>query len=163
MARGSLDPITLCYRGPHLFSDISHTVKSDVKEAPRSESTANGEKKRGNFSRRKVPESIWLQLKSPACVFHLATSILRRSTVPLPEPTPPHTHMMSLSFYHYRLQMLQCWARLVPTLVFADLYFGCNDGHRLPADTRNEKIEGKKRGCSERKRGSRDKTSWFLF
>lgn len=39
--RGSLDPIPLCYRGLHLFSDIYHTVKSDValvEEGPRSES-----------------------------------------------------------------------------------------------------------------------------
>lgn len=63
---------------------------------------------------------IWLPLLSSACVFHLATGILRRCTEPLPEPHT-RTLMMSLRFSHYRLQMMMCWARGVPMLVNANI------------------------------------------
>lgn len=58
MAWGRLDPIPLCCRGLHLFSDIYHTVKSDtalVEEAPQSKSPKpiNGwRKERADFRRQ---------------------------------------------------------------------------------------------------------------
>ena len=90
--RGGLDPIPLCYRGLHLFSDIYHTVKSDValveEVAPHSESPKpiSGQRK------ERGPESIWLPLPSSACVFHLATGILRRCTAPFSRAPHSSTH-----------------------------------------------------------------------
>lgn len=124
VAWGRLDPIPLCFRGPRLFSDIYHTVKSDlvlVQEAPSLLNlSVDGERKKGQLqTTKKEPQSIWLLLQRAACVFHLATGILRRRTAALPEP---HTQalMMSLRFNHYRLQKMLCWAGLVPTLVYAN-------------------------------------------
>lgn len=100
------------------YSKGRHTV-AHVEEAPHLESPktiSRWKKERSDFRRL---ESIWLPLPSSACVFHLATGILKRCTAQLPEPHT-QTHMMSLRFYHYRLQMMLWGAEFFPTLVFAN-------------------------------------------
>lgn len=97
VAWGGLDPIPLCCLGLHLLSDIYHTVKSDitlVEEAPYLMSpkpiSRGGKKEKSRILEGKEQaESICLPLPRSACVFHLATGILRGCTTLL---TEPHTH-----------------------------------------------------------------------
>lgn len=104
---------TLLLRPAFIFWHLPYNKVRHIAlmEAPQSEShrpISRGRKERGlTLDLKSEPKSIWLPLLSSACVFHLATGILRRCTVLLPEPrTHFQTHMMSLRFSHYRAQMM---------------------------------------------------------
>lgn len=105
---------------------------------------------------KKKPESICLPLPSSACVFHLATDILRRWTAPL---TEPHTHdvIEVLSLQAADDVVLDCMGSHACFLFFCAFDFRSNKVSSCHIACMKEKSRG---WNLERTIQSQDKTSW---
>lgn len=140
MAWGTLDPIPLCYRGLHLFSDIYHTVKSDealVEEAPLSESPKpiSGQRKgRGDVTRQeRAREHLTSIAELSLCVplSHWYFEEMHGTVTRAPHSNT-HDVIEVLSLQAADDAVL---SRVSSHACFCKLCFGHNNARRLPAYT----------------------------
>lgn len=163
VAWGRLDPIPLYFRGPHIFSDIYHTVKSDialVEEAPSLLNlSVDGERKGATLDRKeRAREHLTSIAERGLCVplSHWYFEAMH-STVTRAPHSKAHDVIEVLSLQAADDAML---GRVSSHACLCKYYSGSNNAKWLLADTYVRKEKEKSRGAdSERKTEPQDKTS----
>lgn len=161
VAWGKLDPIPLCCRGLHLFSDIYHIVKSDVslaEEAPLNQSllnlSAGGERKGATLdSRERAREHLTSIAELSLCVpfSHWCFEEMHSTVTRAPNS---HTHDV-IEVLSLQAADDAVLGRESSHASSCKYYFGTNWHSCMKGEERN--VQGKT-GEEE----NEDKTSWFL-